>query len=64
MADHPLTEDDCKTCNLILDNVGPALEMAAKCKDCGFPVDEFIDQLTQQRNMAQKIKANFFPNRP
>lgn len=65
MADcrDPLNDGHCKVLDQVLESVPQALDLAAKCKDCGWPVDEFIQQLEAQKAMATKAKAHFFPNR-
>lgn len=59
--DNPLTDEHLQCCNNVLASTAPALNLAQKCKDCGWPVDDMIDQLKAQQTMATTIKQKFFP---
>ncbi len=58
---HPLTEEHCKCLDKVLEGAVSALELARACKDCGFDVSELESQIVAQKEMAEKLKAKFFP---
>lgn len=60
----PLRQEHCDALDRVLQNCGPALEIARKCKACGWPVDNYIEQLEAQRRMATETKRLFFPTTP
>mgnify|MGYP003336103182 CR=1 FL=1 len=59
---NPLQQEHCDALNNVLASIGPALELAQACKDCGWNVDDYIQQLKDQQVMAIKTKAKFFPH--
>lgn len=61
---NPLTPEHCACLNKVLEQSGPAIDLAKACKECGLDSDEYLNQLTAQKDMATKLKAKFFPNIP
>lgn len=61
---NPLSDEHCQCLDKVLASVGPALELAKACKDCGLNVDEYEQQLQTQQQIATNLKAKFFPHRP
>jgi hypothetical protein len=56
-----LSPDKLGKCMSILERTIPALEFAKQCLDCGYPVQDQIDQLIEHAEIAQKTKNTFFP---
>jgi hypothetical protein len=60
----PLDSEHLQCCNHVINDTPPALELAQACIDCNMPAHDIKQQLQQQLEQAQKIKARFFPNNP
>lgn len=58
----PLGPQHCAQLDQVLTRVPQALALAKDCEDCGLPVGDFTQQLTQRLEMARKLKAKFFPH--
>ena len=58
---NPLTQQHCDSCSKVIQTSYDALQLAKKCRDCGYPVDDIIAQLEAQMKQATQIKAQFFP---
>jgi threonine aldolase len=61
---NPLTQQHCDNCTKVIQVANDALQLARKCRDCGYPVDDIIAQLEAQMAQAVKIKQQFFPTSP
>jgi hypothetical protein len=61
---NPLRPDDCTVLNGCLQKAAGTAQIIAKCKDCGLPVEEYEALNNQHIELAQKLKANFFPHNP
>jgi hypothetical protein len=61
---NPLTQQHCDNCTKVIQVANDALQLAKKCRDCGYPVDDIIAQLQAQMDQATKIKQQFFPTSP
>ena len=61
---NPLNHTHCDCLNKVLESIPQALQLVQACKDCGLDVSEFEQQFQQQLEMAQKLKAKFFPGNP
>lgn len=58
-----LGDAECECLNRVLARTPKLLELARKCKDCGWDVSAAEEALAEQLDMARKAKATFFPNR-
>lgn len=61
---HPLTDEHCECLDKVLQAVPEALELVRTCKDCGLDVAKIEQTLNAQLRMAQRLKAQLFPDRP
>lgn len=64
LENNPLTAEHCKCLDKVLESIGPALELAQTCTDCGWDMSEYITELKRQQKQAQLAKAKFFPMMP
>jgi hypothetical protein len=64
MLQHPLNDGHRDNINAVLGRTPNALELAKACEHCGLDVTEAKSVLTQQHDMATKMKATFFPYQP
>lgn len=58
---HPLTADHCQCLDHVLKSVPVGMDLVQACEDCGLDVSEHKATLQQQQQLAQKLKAKFFP---
>jgi hypothetical protein len=59
----PLGDQHCAALDKVLSNSAKGIALAKDCIDCGLDYQQQHDMLTAQQQMAQKLKAKFFPNR-
>lgn len=63
-AASPLTQEQCDCLTKAIQSASSTREFLEKCKRCGLPVDELIADNERQRQMCERLKAEFFPNAP
>lgn len=63
-AANPLSQEQCDCLSKVIQSASNTEQFLEACKRCGLPVDDLIADNNRQRDMAQKIKKEFFPNAP
>jgi hypothetical protein len=62
---NPLTDEHCQLLDVALMGCSTQDELLGKCKQAGMPgLDGYIRDNNRKRQMAQALKAAFFPDRP
>jgi hypothetical protein len=61
---HPLTQEHCDCLTKAIQSSNNTSQFLDACKRCGLPVDELIADNNRQREMAERLKREFFPNAP
>lgn len=61
---HPLGDAHKEQINGVLERTPKALDLVKACEECGLDVTEAKGILTQQHDMAAKLKSTFFPYQP
>lgn len=59
-----LNEGHCACLDAALASIAQTTQLLQNCKDCSLPVDDYIAQNEAQRQLAQQLKAKFFPANP
>lgn len=62
--DNPLNQEHCDCLTKAIQSTVNTADFLAKCKACGLPVDELIQDNERQKRQCESIKAQFFPNSP
>jgi len=57
-----LTQTHLNALNAVLQSVPVALEHAQRCQRCGMDVQQYVDALHAQRQFAEAVKAEHFPD--
>ncbi len=60
----PLTDEHCECLNQVLASISQTRELVQRCKNCGLDVSRAEEEINSQEDLAKKLKAEFFPNRP
>jgi hypothetical protein len=63
-AQSPLTQEHCDCLTKAIQSTSNTQQFLDACKRCGLPVDDLIADNQRQRDMAEKLKREFFPNAP
>ena len=58
----PLTDEHLKLLNRILESCSQTEQLCEQCASCHLDVDRERDKNREQREIATRIKAVFFPN--
>ena len=60
----PLTEDHYAILNRVLEALPATEALITKCKNCGLDVANAEAEHAAQKDLATKLKQQFFPHRP
>lgn len=60
----PLTQEHCDCLTKAIQSSANTREFLERCKRCGLPVDDLIADNERQRQLCERIKAEFFPTAP
>lgn len=60
----PLSESHCNALDEALKSIMQTAETIRRCKACGLPVEQAEAENERQRQLAESLKRQFFPERP
>ena len=63
-SSHPLTNDHLAILNGVLESLPRTEDLIRKCKNCGLDVAQAEQEVAAQRDLATRLKQQFFPGRP
>lgn len=59
-----LTDDKCACLDAVLESYARTKQLIEACRECGLDTSRAEAENEAQRELAQKIKARAFPDRP